>query len=52
MISVAGVQISAMLKYGRKERSRKMIKLFKYVLIALACPLVLPMVEQQESEGE
>lgn len=27
-----------------------MIELFEYVLIALACPLVLPMVEQQESE--
>lgn len=27
-----------------------MIELFEYILIALACPLVLPMVEPQESE--
>lgn len=27
-----------------------MIELFEYILIALACPLVLPMVESQESE--
>ena len=30
-----------------------MTKLFEYILIALACPLVLPMIkEQAESEGE
>ena len=29
-----------------------MVELFEYVLIALACPLVLPMVEPQESEGK
>ena len=29
-----------------------MIELFEYVLIALACPLVLPTVELQEIEGE
>ena len=28
-----------------------MTELFEYILIALACPLVLPMVEPQESEG-
>lgn len=27
-----------------------MTRLFEYILIALACPLVLPMVEPQESE--
>lgn len=27
-----------------------MIELFEYILIALACPLVLPMIEPQESE--
>lgn len=27
-----------------------MKELFEYILIALACPLVLPMVEPQESE--
>ena len=27
-----------------------MIELFEYILIALACPLVLPLVEPQESE--
>lgn len=27
-----------------------MIELFKYILIALACPLVLPIIESQESE--
>lgn len=29
-----------------------MIELFEYVLIALACPLVLPMIEQEESEDK
>lgn len=29
-----------------------MIELFEYVLIALVCPLVLPMVEPQESEDK
>lgn len=29
-----------------------MIELFKYVLIALACPLVLPMIEQEERKEE
>ena len=29
-----------------------MIELFEYILIALACPLVLPLVESQESEGK
>ena len=29
-----------------------MVELFEYVLIALACPLVLPMVEPQESEDD
>ena len=29
-----------------------MVELFEYVLIALACPLVLPMVEPQESEDK
>ena len=29
-----------------------MIELFEYILIALACPLVLPMVEQRESEDK
>lgn len=29
-----------------------MIELFKYVLIALVCPLVLPMVELEESEDK
>lgn len=27
-----------------------MVELFEYVLIVLACPLVLPMIEQEESE--
>jgi len=27
-----------------------MTELFEYILIALACPLVLPLVEPQESE--
>lgn len=27
-----------------------MSELFEYILIALACPLLLPMVEPQESE--
>lgn len=27
-----------------------MIELLEYILIALACPLVLPLVEPQESE--
>ena len=29
-----------------------MKELFEYILIALACPLVLPLVEPQESEGK
>ena len=29
-----------------------MIDLFEYILIALACPLVLPIVEPQESEDD
>lgn len=29
-----------------------MTELFEYILIALACPLVLPMVEPQESEDQ
>ena len=29
-----------------------MIELFEYILIALARPLVLPLVESQESEGK
>lgn len=29
-----------------------MVELFEYVLIALACPLVLPFVEPQESEDK
>lgn len=29
-----------------------MTELFEYILIALACPLVLPMVESQENEVE
>jgi hypothetical protein len=29
-----------------------MIELVEYVLIALACPLVLPFVKSQESEGK
>ena len=29
-----------------------MIELFEYVLIALVCPLVLPMIESQESEDK
>ena len=29
-----------------------MVELFEYVLIALACPLVLPMIEPQESEDK
>ncbi len=29
-----------------------MTELFEYILIALACPLVLPMVEPQESEEQ
>ena len=29
-----------------------MIELFEYILIALACPLVLPMVELQKSEDK
>lgn len=32
------------------ERGEIMVELFEYVLIALACPLVLPMVKSQESE--
>lgn len=28
-----------------------MTELFEYILIVLACPLVLPIVEPQESEG-
>lgn len=29
-----------------------MIELFEYIMIALACPLVLPVIEQQESEDK
>lgn len=29
-----------------------MIELFEYILIALACPLVLPIIEPQESEDK
>ena len=29
-----------------------MKELFEYILIALACPLVLPLVEPQESEDK
>ena len=29
-----------------------MIELFEYVLIGLVCPLVLPMIEREESEDE
>lgn len=29
-----------------------MTKLFEYILIALACPLVLPMIKEQREEAE
>lgn len=29
-----------------------MIELFEYILIVLACPLVLPIIEPQESEDK
>ena len=29
-----------------------MTKLFEYILIALACPLVLPIIDPQENEEE
>jgi len=43
--------ICCLFKKGEITMTKEEVKeLFEYVLIALACPLVLPFVELQESE--